>query len=79
MLRAAVIAAVLVSVAVWAQESSDDEPVAAETEAEETLDDDDYEDFDIDSQEDHTEDDEDVFTPTDVVSYSQSVQFPVDI
>ena len=36
-------------------------------------------DLDLDSQEDHTEEDEDVFKPTDVVSYQQSVPFPVDI
>ena len=33
----------------------------------------------LDSQGDHTEEDEDVFKPTDVVSYEQSVPFPVDI
>jgi hypothetical protein len=37
------------------------------------------EDLDIDGQEDHTEEDDDVFKPTDAVSYQQSVQFPVDI
>ncbi|MDH5622014.1 MAG: hypothetical protein OEY74_08025 [Gammaproteobacteria bacterium] len=31
------------------------------------------------SQDDHIEEDEDVFKPTDVVSYAQSVPFPVDI
>lgn len=36
-------------------------------------------DEELSSQDDHTEDDEDVFKPTDVVSYSQSVPFPVDI
>ena len=38
-----------------------------------------FEDLDIDGQEDHTEEDDDVFKPTDAVSYQQSVQFPVDI
>jgi hypothetical protein len=33
----------------------------------------------LNSQENHTEEDEDVFKPTDVVSYAQSVPFPVDI
>ncbi|MCJ7591169.1 MAG: hypothetical protein MUO51_07430 [Woeseiaceae bacterium] len=33
----------------------------------------------LDSQENHTEEDEDVFKPTDAVSYAQSVPFPVDI
>ncbi len=67
--------------AVWAQEPASEDASAAEPEAEETetLSEDEFEDFDIDSQEDHTEDDEDVFKPTDVVSYQQSVAFPVDI
>ncbi|MDH5620503.1 MAG: hypothetical protein OEY74_00330 [Gammaproteobacteria bacterium] len=33
----------------------------------------------LSSQDDHIDDDEDVFKPTDVVSYAQSVPFPVDI
>ncbi len=33
----------------------------------------------LSSQDDHIEDDEGVFKPTDVVSYAQSVPFPVDI
>ncbi|NQV86467.1 MAG: hypothetical protein HQ492_05255 [Woeseiaceae bacterium] len=33
----------------------------------------------LNSQENHTEEDEDVFKPTDVVSYAQSGPFPVDI
>ena len=54
---------------------------AEETEAEiiERLSEEELEGLGVDSQEDHTEEDEDVFKPTDAVSYSQSVQFPVDI
>jgi hypothetical protein len=64
--------------AVWAQDppaedESATEPEAVEAPAEEELD-----DFEIDSQ-DYTDDDEDVFRPTDVVSFEQSVVFPVDI
>ena len=36
-------------------------------------------DLDLDRNQDHTEEDEDVFKPTDAVSYQQSVPFPVDI
>lgn len=69
----------------WAQDTaSDDEAIATESEAQEDesdviLTEEELEVLDIDGQEDHTEEDEDVFKPTDVVSYQQSVQFPVDI
>ena len=69
--------------AVSAQDVAEEEDTAAaeETEAEiiERLSEEELEDLGVDSQEDHTEEDEDVFKPTDAVSYSQSVQFPVDI
>lgn len=69
--------------AVWAQESTDEEVASSETVAEaesfEGLTEEELEDLDLDNQEDHTEEDEDVFKPTDAVSYQQSVQFPVDI
>lgn len=67
--------------AIWAQEpTSDDESVTEpEVEALEGLSEEELDDLDLDSQEDHTEEDEDVFKPTDVVSYQQSVPFPVDI
>ena len=51
-----------------------------ETETVEELSAEELADLELDSQgEDHTEEDEDVFTPTDVVSFQQSVNFPVDI
>lgn len=67
--------------AVWAQDAPPEDQSATEpeTEAVEGLSEGELEDLDIDSQEDHTEEDEDVFKPTDVVSYQQSVAFPVDI
>jgi len=69
--------------AVSAQDVAEEEDTATveETEAEiiERLSEEELEDLGVDSQEDHTEEDEDVFKPTDAVSYSQSVQFPVDI
>ena len=66
---------------VWAQDPApEDEPVSVpETDALEGLSEDELADLELDSQEDHTKDDEDVFTPTDVVSFQQSVNFPVDI
>ena len=78
MYRLLFLALVATATAVWAQDTpSDDE--SETTPAAETISVDDLEDLDLDSQEDHTEEDEDVFKPTDVVSYSQSVAFPVDI
>ena len=67
--------------AVWAQDPApEDESVSEpETEAIEGLTAEELADLELDSQEDHTEADEDVFTPTDVVSFQQSVNFPVDI
>jgi hypothetical protein len=67
--------------AAWAQDDSaqNDSGTEPEAEAEEGLTAEELEDLDLDSQEDHTEEDEDVFKPTDVVSFEQSVNFPVDI
>lgn len=67
--------------AVWAQDdASQNEPAnEPETQTEEGLTAEELEDLDLDSQDDHTEEDEDVFKPTDVVSFDQSVNFPVDI
>ena len=71
----------LMATAVWAQDPTpaDESATEAETEAVETLSEEEFEDLDIDDQEDHTEEDEDVFKPTDVVSFTQPVPFPVDI
>jgi len=87
--RLILLAVFSVATAVWAQDSSEEdatenpsaEEVATEVESDplEGLTEDELEDLDIDGQEDHTEEDEDVFKPTDAVSYQQSVQFPVDI
>jgi hypothetical protein len=66
--------------AVSAQDTSTDDPTVSEAppvvsaDAIEGL-----SDADLSSQEDHVDDDEDVFKPTDVVSFAQSVPFPVDI
>jgi len=67
--------------AAWAQDPVPEDEVASEpeTEALEGLSEEELDDLDLDDQEDHTEEDEDVFKPTDVVSFQQSVNFPVDI
>jgi hypothetical protein len=65
----------------WAQEPQPEDESASEPESEtvEGLSEEELADLELDSQEDHTDEDEDVFKPTDVVSFQQSVNFPVDI
>ena len=81
MYRLIILAIFITATVVWAQDpASDDESAAnTETEAAEELPEDGLDDLDLDSQQDHTEEDDDVFKPTDVVSFQQSVPFPVDI
>ena len=66
----------ILTTAVWAQDDASEAEPAAESATESV---EDVDDPVLDNQADHTEDDEDVFKPTDVVSYEQSVPFPVDI
>ena len=81
MYRLILLAILATATAVWAQESTPDDESAntPDTEAVDESAAEELDDIVLDNQEDHTEDDEDVFKPTDVVSYSQSVAFPVDI
>jgi hypothetical protein len=81
MYRLILLAVFVVATSVWAQDPTpaDESATESETETVEGLSEKDFEDLDIDSQEDHTEEDEDVFKPTDVVSFTQPVPFPVDI
>jgi len=84
MYRLILLAVFTVATAVWAEDPADDEaeatePVEAEAGPLEGLSEEELDDLDIDNQQDYTEEDEDVFKPTDAVSYQQSVQFPVDI
>jgi hypothetical protein len=81
MYRLILLAIFATATAVWAQDPApEDEPASEpETETIEELSAEELADLDLDSQGDHTEEDEDVFTPTDVVSFQQSVNFPVDI
>lgn len=67
--------------AVWAQDQSADEEAATESAAKtvEEMTEAELDDLDLDDNQDYTEEDEDVFIPSDVVSYQQSVPFPVDI
>ncbi len=85
MYRLMLLAVFILASAVWAQDTSEEDATASEVEEEaeaespEGLTEEEFEELDIDSQEDHTEDEEDVFKPTDEVSYEQSLEFPVDI
>ena len=81
MLRMIVLLMFAVGATVWARDDSTDDTAATESESEsvEELSEEELEDLDLDRNQDHTEEDEDVFRPTDVVSYQQSVPFPVDI
>ena len=54
------------------EDESTTEPVSEST-------DDAEDDVVLDGSEDHSADDEDIFVPTDEVSYQQSVPFPTDI
>ena len=66
--------------AAWAQDDATDDAATETTpESVDELSEEELDDLDLDRNEDHTEEDEDVFRPTDVVSYQQSVPFPVDI
>jgi len=81
MVRLIIFMMFLSGAAVWAQDdaSQDDSVNEPEAETEDVLTAEELDDLGLDSQEDHTEEDEDVFKPTDVVSFEQSVNFPVDI
>jgi hypothetical protein len=83
MYRLILLAVFATATAVWAQDPApEDEPTSepeTEIEAVEGITAEELADLELDGQEDHTEDDEDVFKPTDVVSFQQSVNFPVDI
>jgi len=75
----------VVATAVWAQDDTTDDEAVTESvprsvpQSVEEMSDEELDDLDLDRNEDHTEEDEDVFKPSDVVSYQQSVPFPVDI
>jgi hypothetical protein len=85
MYRLILLAIFLTATTVWAQdpppadESATESETESETETVDGLSEEEFEDLDIDSQQDHTEEDEDIFKPTDVVSFTQPVPFPVDI
>jgi hypothetical protein len=81
MYRLILLAVFATATAVWAQDTAPEDEAASETETEvsEGLSAEELADLDLDGQEDHTEEDDDVFKPTDVVSFQQSVNFPVDI
>ena len=75
MLRIFLLLFVFAGFTAWAQDDSADTETESTPPAEVEEEVDEYEDLDLDDTEDHTEEDEDVFRPTDVVSYQQSVPF----
>ena len=82
MKRMAILTVLLLTMSVFAAEEEvvyepDARPVVSEEEEEGGVDLDTLEDIDINT--DHTQEDEDVFIPTEEVSYQQSVPFPTDI
>ena len=79
MYRLILLAIFATATAVWAQDPAPEDEAVSEPETVEGLTEEELEDLGLDDQEDHTEEDEDVFKPTDVVSFQQSVNFPVDI
>ncbi len=81
MKRFTLLVALGLTAAVWAQDADEEEAVVAESETDtvEGLTEEELEEIDSNDSTDYTEEDEDVFKPTDVVSYQQSVNFPVDI
>ena len=81
MYRLILLAFVAFATSVSAQDPVSDDETSPDSgeETVEGLSEEELEDLDIDSQQDHSEDDEDVFKPTDVVSYTQPVSFPTDI
>ncbi len=65
---------------VYAQDSSvEDKPIKSSIDVSEEDSDENLEDILLDADENYSEDDEDVFKPSDEVSYSQQIRFPVDI
>lgn len=80
MLRLLLVLLFAVGTAAWAQDDATDDTASESTpESIDELSEEELDDLDLDRNEDHTEEDDDVFRPTDVVSYQQSVPFPVDI
>jgi hypothetical protein len=81
MYRLIVLAILVTATAAWAQDPAPEDAAVSEPEKDalEGLSAEELDDLDLDGQEDHTEEDEDVFKPTDAVSFQQSVNFPVDI
>ena len=81
MYRLTLLIIAMMATAVWAQESTPEDEAATEIDSEtvEGISDEEFENLDLGNREDHTEEDDDVFKPTDAVSFDQSVPFPVDI
>ncbi|HNP65530.1 MAG TPA: hypothetical protein PKH39_16475 [Woeseiaceae bacterium] len=81
MLRLLLLLTLGIGLAAWAQDDETDDSATADPvpESIDEMSEEELDDLDLDRNQDHTEEDEDVFKPTDAVSYQQSVPFPVDI
>ena len=65
---------------VHAQDSSvEDKPIKSSIDVSEEDSNENLEDIILDTDESYSEEDEDIFKPSDEVSYSQQIRFPVDI
>lgn len=89
MIRTIIILSLFLTTAVLAQDGASqdeavsetgDDPVESSTDdAQDDSLDDDLEDDILSGNQDHTEDDDDIFVPTDEISFQQSIPFPTDI
>lgn len=77
MMRPVFLLSFLLMGAALAQDEEVEDESATESSSESV--DESEDDFVLDGSEDHAADDEDVFVPSDEVSYQQSVPFPTDI
>lgn len=80
MIRSIMILLLFLTATVLAQDEVSEDDAATETsESERDSGDDEFEDDILSGNQDHTEDDEDIFVPTEEISFQQSIPFPTDI
>lgn len=85
MIRSIFILLLFLTAAVLAQDGPSEDEAAPETSSESVDEgqdeglDDELEDDILSGNQDHTEDDEDIFVPTEEISFQQSIPFPTDI
>ncbi|MDG2108255.1 MAG: hypothetical protein P8J74_06410 [Woeseiaceae bacterium] len=81
MYRLIILISLIIGAVVWAQDLVIDEELGTTPKSSEVENpiEDELEELNIDDQQDYIDEDEDVFKPTDAISYSQQIRFPVDI